>query len=113
MLGVCFQGRCECEPGYGGDDCSLSLYQCLNNCSSHGVCRSGFCSCLPGWEGDDCWYSGTIDRYFSEKGRRYFEYRGCHRVLYLDGEFRIYDLFGEKEDPPIWRFESAPAAGST
>lgn len=38
-------GRCVCEPGFGGEDCSEHLFECTNNCSGHGECRC-MCCCL-------------------------------------------------------------------
>jgi len=50
-------GVCDCEPGYGGEDCNTWVgIPCPNDCSGTGTCddTTGLCSCDPGWDGDDC-----------------------------------------------------------
>ncbi|KAG8011001.1 Multiple epidermal growth factor-like domains protein 10 [Nibea albiflora] len=62
----CVHGRCtapntcQCEPGWGGSNCSSGTYGV--NCSSSCNCKNraqcspmdGSCSCKPGWHGVDC-----------------------------------------------------------
>lgn len=33
---------------------TLSVNNCIHNCSNHGVCTNGFCKCDPGYYGIDC-----------------------------------------------------------
>jgi len=52
--GLCSHGLCYCDPGYGGQDCSMPL-SCPRNCSGHGKCLStGECACTFGWAGTSC-----------------------------------------------------------
>ena len=51
--GECFNGKCFCNAGWGGDDCGTAL-TCNGGCSQHGICQYGICFCDPGWEGPDC-----------------------------------------------------------
>jgi hypothetical protein len=44
-------GRCACEAGFSGDDCSSG---CPNSCSLQGACIDGRCLCLPQYRGEDC-----------------------------------------------------------
>ena len=37
---------CACEPGWGGDDCSLR--ECKGGCGGAGWCHDGTCLCYPG-----------------------------------------------------------------
>ncbi|RZF37225.1 hypothetical protein LSTR_LSTR014116 [Laodelphax striatellus] len=52
--GACLMGHCQCNPGFGGDDCSEM--DCPHpTCSGHGVCaEGGLCLCKKGWKGADC-----------------------------------------------------------
>lgn len=78
--GECLMGHCQCNPGFGGDDCSESefvLFFSSTNCSyvhernvcngmnfQTGVCPvlcsqrgeyiNGECQCNPGWKGKEC-----------------------------------------------------------
>merc|ERR1711871_782704 len=52
--GMCDDGRCLCQKGWGGVDCAVEIPTCPNYCSGHGVCQDRICKCLPGWAGDDC-----------------------------------------------------------
>lgn len=50
--GLCRDGGCHCEAGFGGDDCGLV---CPKGCSGHGRCNDeGVCACEPGWWGPTC-----------------------------------------------------------
>ena len=50
--GVCVDGRCLCDDGWGGIDCAERL--CLGSCSGRGLCVEGTCQCDAEWEGADC-----------------------------------------------------------
>uniref|UniRef100_A0A1A9WCA4 Tenascin-like protein n=1 Tax=Glossina brevipalpis TaxID=37001 RepID=A0A1A9WCA4_9MUSC len=50
--GQCLLGHCQCNPGFGGDDCSESVCPVL--CSQHGEYNNGECICNPGWKGKEC-----------------------------------------------------------
>ncbi|XP_055383652.1 teneurin-m isoform X3 [Condylostylus longicornis] len=50
--GQCLLGHCQCNPGFGGDDCSESVCPVL--CSQHGEYSNGECVCNPGWKGKEC-----------------------------------------------------------
>merc|ERR1711968_359335 len=57
--GICFNGKCLCEPGYEGKDCAVIVgskktHNCPHNCSKHGTCQLGKCFCDPGFGGSDC-----------------------------------------------------------
>jgi len=51
--GVCFYGRCICDPGWLGDECAREA-ACDADCHGHGVCGRGVCFCDPGWTGPTC-----------------------------------------------------------
>ena len=51
--GICFEGKCFCDPGWLGDDCGREA-KCETDCDGHGVCAYGICFCDPGWEGESC-----------------------------------------------------------
>lgn len=51
--GVCAHGRCFCDPGFDGERCELAA-RCLNSCSGHGQCMHGRCACAAGYTGLDC-----------------------------------------------------------
>ncbi|XP_063702096.1 teneurin-m isoform X2 [Culicoides brevitarsis] len=50
--GQCLLGHCQCNPGFGGDDCSESVCPVL--CSQKGEYINGECQCNPGWKGKEC-----------------------------------------------------------
>ncbi|KAL5290836.1 TENM2.2 family protein [Megaselia abdita] len=50
--GQCLLGHCQCNSGFGGDDCSESICPVL--CSQHGEYLNGECICNPGWKGKEC-----------------------------------------------------------
>lgn len=57
--GVCHLGRCRCEAGFGGADCSkkspaATAAACAKDCGANGECLFGQCVCLPGFRGKDC-----------------------------------------------------------
>ena len=66
--GVCKWGRCLCQPGFTGSDCSVqtcpgsfcyynpnNFETVCNECSGNGKCgQSGICECNDGWTGPDC-----------------------------------------------------------
>uniref|UniRef100_A0A146KU89 Tenascin-like protein n=4 Tax=Lygus hesperus TaxID=30085 RepID=A0A146KU89_LYGHE len=50
--GQCLMGHCQCNPGFGGEDCSESVCPVL--CSQRGDYINGECQCNPGWKGKEC-----------------------------------------------------------
>ncbi|XP_026326589.1 teneurin-m isoform X4 [Hyposmocoma kahamanoa] len=50
--GECLMGHCQCQPGFGGEDCSESVCPVL--CSQRGEYINGECQCNPGWKGKEC-----------------------------------------------------------
>ncbi|XP_024082461.1 teneurin-m isoform X3 [Cimex lectularius] len=50
--GQCLVGHCQCNPGFGGEDCSESVCPVL--CSQRGEYINGECQCNPGWKGKEC-----------------------------------------------------------
>uniref|UniRef100_A0A8D8UYU9 Tenascin-like protein n=1 Tax=Cacopsylla melanoneura TaxID=428564 RepID=A0A8D8UYU9_9HEMI len=50
--GQCILGKCQCNSGFGGDDCSESVCPVL--CSQRGDYINGECQCNPGWKGKEC-----------------------------------------------------------
>lgn len=50
--GECLLGHCQCNPGFGGEDCSESVCPVL--CSQRGEYVNGECQCNPGWKGKEC-----------------------------------------------------------
>ncbi|XP_046665298.1 teneurin-m isoform X3 [Homalodisca vitripennis] len=50
--GECLMGHCQCNPGFGGEDCSESVCPVL--CSQRGEYINGECQCNPGWKGKEC-----------------------------------------------------------
>ena len=59
--GFCLEGKCLCQPGYDGVDCSrviIGTDDCPNDCggkeSPRGLCWLGKCFCFPGFSGADC-----------------------------------------------------------
>jgi hypothetical protein len=54
--GVCFNGRCFCDPGFAAEYCE-KLEPCPgkpSQCSDRGLCINGMCVCEPGFGGLDC-----------------------------------------------------------
>ena len=50
--GLCHDGGCKCEEGYGGDDCGVV---CPGGCGGHGTCNEeGTCVCEAGRWGARC-----------------------------------------------------------
>jgi len=45
---------CVCEPGWGGNDCSVRLLCPTPDCAGHGDCKDGVCHCKPGFLGLGC-----------------------------------------------------------
>ncbi|KAK0093016.1 hypothetical protein PV326_000107, partial [Microctonus aethiopoides] len=50
--GECLLGHCQCNPGFGSEDCSESVCPVL--CSQRGEYINGECQCNPGWKGKEC-----------------------------------------------------------
>ncbi|XP_078406452.1 tenascin isoform X3 [Cetorhinus maximus] len=51
--GTCVNGKCLCEEGFTGEDCSIEV-SCPNDCSDQGRCINGVCHCFSGYTGEDC-----------------------------------------------------------
>ena len=55
--GKCVDSQCQCERGWHGDTCDVSLCSLpgRDKCSGHGECTDdGTCSCAIGYLGDSC-----------------------------------------------------------
>jgi spore coat protein CotH len=57
-LGICGNGKCNCNPGWKGRDCSLVSCP-VNDCSKNGQCVQSsefgdYCQCKPGYTGVSC-----------------------------------------------------------
>jgi len=52
------RARCECNQGWGGEDCSERL--CPSDCNGRGVCKAGVCFCNDGYYGEDCSLVETV-----------------------------------------------------
>ena len=53
--GICNNGTCACNAGWGGVDCATEVYpDCPLGCSGVGECKKGKCFCPPGYYGDAC-----------------------------------------------------------
>lgn len=58
--GICARGICECEIGFGGEDCAsvVAISTCPNNCTGHGRCQrvngTFSCVCDSCYKGLDC-----------------------------------------------------------
>eukprot|EP01006_Ploeotia_vitrea_P041892 TRINITY_DN66583_c14_g8_i1.p1 TRINITY_DN66583_c14_g8~~TRINITY_DN66583_c14_g8_i1.p1 ORF type:complete len:997 (-),score=462.54 TRINITY_DN66583_c14_g8_i1:1473-4430(-) len=63
--GVCSQGKCFCDPGFTGVDCSTVVY-CPDDCSGNGICKYGQCYCDPHYHGDNCSKKTLEDRVFPQ-----------------------------------------------
>lgn len=50
--GSCILGKCICDRGFCGVDCSTQI--CPNLCSGHGSCSVFGCDCHSGFKGKDC-----------------------------------------------------------
>merc|ERR1719238_2511473 len=46
--GLCFGGKCACNIGFRGPDCSEVV------CDGKGLCMNGKCACWEGYMGRDC-----------------------------------------------------------
>ena len=65
--GVCLDGKCLCNKGFGGPDCAQK--ECVPaNCSGHGTCADGNCNCDSGWDGVGCDHSKCSNKPCSENG---------------------------------------------
>lgn len=48
-------GRCQCNPGWKGRECSLKHDECeVPDCNGHGKCSGGKCVCGRGFKGEFC-----------------------------------------------------------
>jgi hypothetical protein len=79
--GFCLEGKCLCQPGYDGVDCSRVIIgndDCPNDCggkeSPRGLCWLGKCFCFPGFSGADCMESVKLpcSGECSERGQCHF-----------------------------------------
>ncbi|KAK9469899.1 hypothetical protein V1512DRAFT_21213 [Lipomyces arxii] len=56
-----YDGRCDCPPGFGGDDCSLPVCGSLAGGRNRMPRTSGSCDCDDGWGGLNCNVCKTDD----------------------------------------------------
>ena len=52
-------GVCQCEAGFGGEDCSVNIDECAPKpCQNDATCEDLInnykCHCNPGFEGTNC-----------------------------------------------------------
>lgn len=60
--GECFEGECECPPGFYGPHCEYAVQAdpCENvTCYNGGECVNGECECPPGFYGSQCQFEMT------------------------------------------------------
>merc|ERR1719161_539620 len=82
--GLCFDGKCACNVGFRGPDCSeivcadetkvgpqCTLPRCPNDCDAKGLCMNGKCGCWEGWLGRDCSIPADC-------------FEACHNVCEID-----------------------------
>lgn len=51
--GACFDGNCQCAPGFSGEDCSIDNCDALD-CQNGGICETGTCDCPMEFTGRLC-----------------------------------------------------------
>ncbi|PGH01070.1 hypothetical protein AJ79_08040 [Helicocarpus griseus UAMH5409] len=56
-----YNGKCECPPGFGGDDCTIPLCGALPDGKSRTPRKGKYCDCTDGWEGVNCNVCKTND----------------------------------------------------
>ncbi|ORY93038.1 hypothetical protein BCR43DRAFT_552310 [Syncephalastrum racemosum] len=49
-----YNGKCNCPPGFGGDDCKQPLCGALADGGSRNPRENNHCDCPDGWEGINC-----------------------------------------------------------
>lgn len=56
-----FTGKCVCDPGFGGDDCSTPTCGSLADGANRAPRTEKYCTCKEGWEGINCNVCQTDD----------------------------------------------------
>lgn len=56
-----FSGKCDCPPGFGGDDCSEPTCGSLADTPNRTLRKGKYCSCKDGWGGINCNVCQTDD----------------------------------------------------
>ncbi|KAG1113620.1 hypothetical protein G6F42_014414 [Rhizopus arrhizus] len=49
-----YDGKCNCPPGFGGDDCKQPLCGALPDGRNRSPRENDHCDCPEGWEGINC-----------------------------------------------------------
>jgi hypothetical protein len=58
--GLCYNGECECDYGWEGQDCDQAVCGELFVCHNGGSCQNGLCTCANGWNGERCEGCGEL-----------------------------------------------------
>ncbi|PGH32726.1 ATP-binding cassette, subfamily G (WHITE), member 2 [[Emmonsia] crescens] len=56
-----YNGKCDCPPGFGGDDCTIPLCGSLPDGKGRAPRKGKYCDCTEGWEGVNCNVCKTDD----------------------------------------------------
>ncbi|KAI7896192.1 uncharacterized protein EV154DRAFT_257931 [Mucor mucedo] len=56
-----YDGKCNCPPGFGGDDCKQPLCGALPDGHNRSPRENDHCDCPEGWEGINCNVCKTDD----------------------------------------------------
>ncbi|OJD27548.1 hypothetical protein ACJ73_01048 [Blastomyces percursus] len=56
-----YNGKCNCPPGFGGDDCTIPLCGSLPDGKDRAPRKGKYCNCTEGWEGVNCNVCETDD----------------------------------------------------
>ncbi|XP_059080009.1 teneurin-m-like [Tigriopus californicus] len=83
--GDCIAGRCHCQSGHSGNDCSQDVCPVL--CNGHGDYVNGECVCQPGWKGKECHLRHEECEITDCNGHGHCVEGLCHCIKGFTGEF--------------------------